>query len=339
MKSLFFDEGSVESLDGVSADGAMIVHPALAELESEIERLRMSLAEAIRKLTYMQEVEGPHLRLLYVQQLGEIQVEVMELQAEIAILRRQIDAITARLNRGETVTRKWLDGLQEKVSREIAELLEEVLRRKNECREAEQALEGFVSVDQASDQRLKEMYRELCRALHPDMGQVDSAVFAVWWDDVQLAYSRGDLAQLESIALALGLGGSKAGPSPELAGAVVGGSSGSVRLDFGASVDGIDTPRVAVVRGSVEVLEREKERLQECLRGYVGRTEKLKAQPPFSYAELIMNPAVMEEMREDFGAQKQELMKRKAYLGEQLADLLQAFRIGETPISDAGTAT
>lgn len=339
MKSLFFDEGSVESLDGVSADGAMIVHPALAELESEIERLRMSLAEAIRKLTYMQEVEGPHLRLLYVQQLGEIQVEVMELQAEIAILRRQIDAITARLNRGEAVTRKWLDGLQEKVSREIAELLEEVLRRKNECREAERALEGFEEVERERNMKLKAIYRELCRALHPDMGVADRAVFAVWWDEIQLAYARGDLEQLESIALALGVRSPAVGSSPDLAGAVVGGGSGSVGLDFGASVDGIDTPRVAAVRGSVEVLEGEKERLQECLRGYVGRTEKLKAQPPFSYAELIMNPAVMEEMREDFGAQKQELMKRKAYLGEQLADLLQAFRIGETPVSDAGSET
>lgn len=325
-------------MESAGACGAMIVHPDIAGFEREILRLRVSLSEAIRKLTYMEAVEGPYLRLLYVQQLGKIQVEVMELQAEVAVLRRQIDAITARLNRGEIVTAEWLNGLQTKISGEIQELLDEILRRKNECREVEQGPGEFEKIDRERGMKLKAIYRELCRALHPDMGLADRAVFEVWWEDIQLAYTNGDLEQLESIALALDVRSPNVSSSGEgLAGAVVGGGSGGGMGGESRGAEESKGKERVVARGSLEVLGREKERLQDCLQGYLGKIEKLKGQPPFSYAELIMNPEIMEERYQDFCAQKQAFGQRKAYLEEQLADLLKAFHIVEKTSFDAGS--
>ncbi len=316
-------------MENMGGYGAIIIHPDIEGFERELLRLRVSLSEAIRKLTYMQEVEGPYLRILYVQQLGGIQVEVMELQAEVAVLRRQIDAITARVNRGELVTAEWLNVLHTQITGAVQELLDEILRRKSECREVEQGPGKFEPIDRARDMKLKAIYRELCRALHPDMGLADGAIFEVWWAEIQSAYTCGDLEQLESIALALDI---RSPGADSLEGFGVGDGSGGLSRDGGTSTEAQGVNK-AMGRGSLEMLGREKERLRDCLQGYLDKIEQLKVQPPFSYAELINNSAVMQERYREFSEQKQGLVQRKAQLEEHVGDLLKAFRIVEISCS------
>jgi len=51
--------------------------------------------------------------------------------------------------------------------------------------------------DQAAGQRLKEIYRELCRQLHPDTGCEFNERNSALWHEIQDAYNKRDLERLE----------------------------------------------------------------------------------------------------------------------------------------------
>ena len=164
-------------------------------LANEVADLRTDLAVLLEAIARLNEVQLPILTARYLFALGELEHRLMALQIEVLAMRRRIEMVQARLNRGERMSLA-----------DVAEIATELLAWRNTLQQKEQGialaglvLSGLTAVSVADAQRVKSAYRKLARLLHPDVSPENVALFNTHWSNVQQAYRAMDADFLEAI--------------------------------------------------------------------------------------------------------------------------------------------
>lgn len=241
----------------------------LCALRAEIGELREAIAAVYLEIDELRLV-AHQLSAVYEQQLGPAQIRLIELEWELSSLRKRRALIVAALNRGE---RPDLHKIGRAIERELKAYEETLREARSRYRAAEYHLENSAPI--LDYPRVKRLYRELVRALHPDLHPSDGELSGerlMLWTRAREAFESGDLAELERLVALF--------------------RAGDDRMD-----QGDEDERT--------ILEGRRDRLREALSGIEARRERLLARPPLSMRREI----------EDAGwlsAKKDELIREAA---------------------------
>lgn len=169
------------------------------DLRREYRRLRQQYADLVAKFDHLYNFEKPYLEALYLQCVGHLVLEVMELKVEIAELQYRRQLLQAYINRDETPDLSAID-------MEVEEKMEEYNEMLHEHEEHLKSAKAYLEADPLSEEdaeELKRIYRLLVKRLHPDTHPNQSERDKDLFLQVQTAYKLCDLEKLREILLLL----------------------------------------------------------------------------------------------------------------------------------------
>ena len=178
---------------------AVVIHPKIIALQTQLEELRLESAKLYLKAEYMQFEERPLLLSLYETHIGKMLFHEFQLNVEIRILNLEAQLYQAYINRNarpdeeQIATRIRLE--QEKFKAEIEE--------KEANIKAAQDYLNAPSYSKEETEELRNLYRLIAKALHPDLHPEQTQKEKDLFLKAVSAYRIGDIFVLRQIALAL----------------------------------------------------------------------------------------------------------------------------------------
>jgi len=233
-----------------------IVHPQIQALIRECENLRLQLSRLLEEQAMLEEHTRPYLEAIYLEALGHLEFRLLQAQADNSRLRRRLELSRAIVNRGERLTdaeRSQIDIQLEQEWREWKQCLAAEERR---LKEAEIRL-ATPFLSEIALHTLKTLYRKAVRLIHPDATGFETPAYRKYWNEVQQAYRRSDIAYLEILYDIL-----------------------SRRA----------VPAVEAETSRIEETEREHQRLTRLLKTQVERLARIRSAPPYRYETHLQDP-------------------------------------------------
>ena len=272
---------------------AITLHPEFAKQLERRGRLREQLVHLLEAEAELINHVGPYLEALYLEALGQLELALLQQQAENARLRRQIELLRARLNRGESLDRKTMEHITQQLEVELTAWRHRLRAQEQALKEA-QAYRESPPLSRNELEAIKALYRKLVRQLHPDMTGGESPAFRKYWHEVQRAYRGCDLAYLEILAEVVGQEDLR--PSPE-----------------DPDID----------------LRTEIEKLERLLANQAEKLARLRQQAPYCYEERLRDESWIAARQAGLREQIAVEEGQHARLSQALDGLLQQ-HVGET---------
>ena len=243
-------------LDGMAEDkqkSTVVLHPHVSEKLAEIEGLRDTLALLIEEFETLLHIRRDAILAQYYHDIGHLEHQLFCLEAAVAELRYRIGFLQKELNYGNAISAEHLALLDAEVRTEFEKTREEIRRREEELRKAQDFHKGpFLSPEEVRE--LKSFYRQLCKKYHPDVGGNMSAAHKKRWALLQYAYRTHDLPLLKALA------------------------------------EDRDEPENECPE-TLDALDREVGRLHSQIRTQQDRIAETVSAPPFSYEEKLSDRA------------------------------------------------
>lgn len=163
------------------------------------ELLRESLPKLLEEKEHLIHHTLPHLQATYLSKTGRLKFELLEVRFDVLRLKRKMEMIQAKMNRGEEVIPEVIDALVELEMRAQREKLD------GEARKLEAAMKFMNAppLTEEENRQFRKLYHKLAMKLHPDMnpGQNDKA--RTLWLRLAEAYRNGDLREMQLIEVLL----------------------------------------------------------------------------------------------------------------------------------------
>lgn len=166
------------------------------ELTTRLEQLRLEFLELFTRHKDMVENESAILTSLYLQKLGHLQLELLQKQTEAARLKMKMNLIQAAINRDEQPNLHAIENLINKQMQDYYAQIEAQAAALNEAREV---LSNLIPEEEAA--KLKEVFRVLCKKLHPDLNPNQTEEEKDLFVRVKSAYDLNQLGELQKILL------------------------------------------------------------------------------------------------------------------------------------------
>jgi len=166
------------------------------ELTTRLEQLRLEFLELFTRHKDMVENESAILTSLYLQKLGHLQLELLQKQTEAARLKMKMNLIQAAINRDEQPNLHAIENLINKQMQDYYAQIEAQAAALNEAREV---LSHLIPEEEAA--KLKEVFRVLCKKLHPDLNPNQTEEERDLFVRVKSAYDLNQLSELQKILL------------------------------------------------------------------------------------------------------------------------------------------
>ncbi|MBK6401663.1 MAG: hypothetical protein IPF74_06795 [Rhodocyclaceae bacterium] len=163
------------------------------------DQLRRELAALIESIDEMRTRSGPLLAARYQAALGRLELQLLEIQLEIRMVRRRHANLLARVNLGKPVTQSVLGEIDRSIEAEVARWREQVVARERALVDAAQLIASVTLADAQEAPRVKAAYRRLARLLHPDASPEHGSLFEKYWSAVQESYCRVDAVLIEAL--------------------------------------------------------------------------------------------------------------------------------------------
>jgi hypothetical protein len=170
--------------------GAPIPHPDVQPLRERCRELRMLLRGLVTENHRMSTEERPRLSALYDRHFGMTERERQRAALEAADIQRRVELLTIKHTRGEQITPRTVEIINEIVDREFARMRERVTDEPS----APNADHGFT--------KLTSMFRTLAKQLHPDAVGDDPELQQLW-HTAHAAYQERDAARLRALLATL----------------------------------------------------------------------------------------------------------------------------------------
>lgn len=167
-------------------------------LTLRLETLRGEYAELFSRHRDMVENESVILNSLYLQKLGHLQLEMLQKQTESARLKMKMQQIQAAVNRNETPDLAAIDA---NINRRLEEYHREIAKQAASLDASRKVLSNLISEEDT--QKLKEIFRVLCKRLHPDLNPNQTTAEKDLFIKVKAAYDLNALQELQMILLHL----------------------------------------------------------------------------------------------------------------------------------------
>lgn len=260
----------------------LAVDPALETARADNALLRDEVVRLLTEVREVLDVERPHVLARYQVELGPSELHILSLTTQIARTRRKISLFQAALNR-----RAQPDEVQIE-----AELDREHAAWTARIRDAEARIEvaqDHFRAELASREDVRELrrlFRELVRALHPDLNGELTAPRRALWERVLVAHERGDLDELQALAI------HARGDAPE-----------------------------REILDSRALLEEDNARLKRRIDGLLEELARLRREPPLNLRAQLEDEAWTRARREELARQATTLGEELAGLEIHLATL------------------
>lgn len=177
-------------------------HPAITPeneaLTLRLEALREEFAMLFTRHKEMVENELVILTALYLEKLGYLQLELLQKQTESARLKMKMQQIQAAINRDETPDLRAIDLL---INHRLEAYYQEIARQAATLDTSRQVLNNLITAEET--EKLKEVFRVLCKRLHPDLNPNQSMEERDLFIKVKAAYDLNALQELQTILLYL----------------------------------------------------------------------------------------------------------------------------------------
>lgn len=168
------------------------------ELTARLERLRLEFVNLFTRHKDMVENESAILTSLYLQKLGYFQLELLQKQTEAARLKMKMNLIQAAINRDEQPN---LHAIENQVNERMQNYYAQIEAQAAALDEALDVLSHLVSEEETA--KLKEVFRALCKRLHPDLNFNQTEEEKDLFVRVKAAYDLNLLSELQKILLYL----------------------------------------------------------------------------------------------------------------------------------------
>lgn len=242
----------------------LAVSPEFEAAKAELRAAQEKYTERVEFYTHLTSVVGANLETEYMLKLGRKEHELFACQVELLRLKREIGLYQAAQNRGEKISAKKV---QQILEREFAEYKKQLTLQQEKLKYAQQLASAEKLLPEEC-KKLKKLYHDIVRKLHPDLNPDLPPGAASLWDSVQWAYQMNDWRELELLADMVEefLDGKK---------------------DFVESI------------GTLERLRRELEKVKKKTEALEQQIAETRERVPYSYEKLLDDPEeVLRKRRE-----------------------------------------
>lgn len=167
-------------------------------LTLRLETLREEYAELFSRHKDMVENESVILTSVYLQKLGHLQLELLQMQTESARLKMKMQQIQAAINRDEVPDLATINAI---INHRLEDYYSEIAKQAASLDASSKVLSNLISEEDS--QKLKEIFRVLCKRLHPDLNPNQSSTEKDLFIKVKSAYDLNALQELQMILLYL----------------------------------------------------------------------------------------------------------------------------------------
>jgi len=166
------------------------------ELTRKLEALHLEFLDLFTRHKYMVENESVVLTSLYLEKLGRLQLELLEKQTEASRLKMKMKLIQAAINRNEQPD---LRAIEHEIQARLQNYYAQIQAQSAALDEAHKVLSHLISEEET--QKLKEIFRVLCKRLHPDLNPNQTEDERDLFIKVKAAYDLQRLSDLQNILL------------------------------------------------------------------------------------------------------------------------------------------
>jgi len=177
-------------------------HPSITpenqSLLLEIEMLNLEFVDLYTLHKQMVEDDSDILTSLYLQRLGHLQLELLEKQTELSRLNMKIKLIQAAYNKSELPD---LPAIEKMLNQKLEDYYKQIEAQSQLIEESKKVLLSLLSEEET--QKLREIFRVLCKRLHPDLNPNQSEEEKDLFIKAKAAYDLQKLSELQSMLLYL----------------------------------------------------------------------------------------------------------------------------------------
>jgi len=216
-----------------------------------LDDLREQLARLIEQQDSLENHQKPMLEAIYNREIGVLEFELLQYQVELQRIKRKVEMLTAKINRGETIDGSIIMEVDRQLECEFLTWKKKLFEHEKQLQESERLLSSHQAMSDEDSRKLKMIYRKICKLIHPDIA-ASMSLADQFWMQAQKAYGDGDIDQLEILLILI---------------------LKQANDDSQYHVDPVD----------------EEERLQKLICSLAEKLESMKKKPPYCYADKIMD--------------------------------------------------
>lgn len=254
------EEENADAGEETFAQDNVVVFPDFEKLKGEVEKMRIEMSMLLLERDELQFVICRNIETEYMLKIGSIEYKAYEAQCLAMRLKRKIELIQANKNRQERVI---IDNIEKTLDNEFAEYQKKLDEQVDKMNDALRRSKSEVLSDEDSKE-LKKLYRNIVKALHPDINPDVSVAQAQLFDNAVEAYKNGDLQALRIIAEMVG-----------------------------------STLLPAKHKDAMTQLVEEKERLQGLIKSIRESIDSIKSKYPYTMKEVVEDEEKTEQKRQE----------------------------------------
>ncbi len=167
-------------------------------LTKKLESLHLEFLDLFTRHKDMVENESVVLTSMYLEKIGRFQLELLEKQTEATRLKMKMNMLQAAINRNE---KPDLTAIENEINARLQQYYAQIQAQSEALDHARTVLSQLLSEEEA--QKLKEIFRLLCKRLHPDLNPNQSEEENDLFIKVKAAYDLQRLSELQNILLYL----------------------------------------------------------------------------------------------------------------------------------------
>lgn len=172
--------------------------PENAALTKKLEHLHIEFLDLFTRHKDMVENESDILTSVYLEKLGRFQLELLKKQTEASRLKMKMNFIQAAINRNENPD---LKAINREIDQRLLEYYQQIAVQSAALDDANMVLSQLITEEETK--KLKEIFRVLCKRLHPDLNPNQTEEEKDLFVKVKVAYELQRLGDLQNILLYL----------------------------------------------------------------------------------------------------------------------------------------
>ena len=166
------------------------------ELLTDLQYLKSGYIALLNEVEVMKNWGKVQLEALYSTQMGQYEVELLELQIELKALKKKIQLAHQAINIGGYPDFKEIEATVAEMTREA---LGEITTAKNKVSFGKAVLSNLSSAEDSAE--LRKGFRNIAKALHPDINPNLSPDQKEVWHQFHAAYKTGDLERFKALEI------------------------------------------------------------------------------------------------------------------------------------------
>lgn len=167
-------------------------------LSEKMKERHLEFLELFTQHKHKVENECDILTSLYLEKIGQFQLEWLKKKTELSALKMKLKLIQAAINRDEKPN---MSAIEDEIDSRLKNYYKQIQAQTAALEQAKKVLSQLLSTEES--QKLKELFRVLCKKLHPDLNPFQSEEEKDLFIKVKAAYDLKLISELQKIYIYL----------------------------------------------------------------------------------------------------------------------------------------